>query len=219
MSPGAWATFWTDAAGGRPAAVRWSDDPSPVPAKSWSGPLDCADIELLARICGPAIDLGCGPGRFVAAMRARGLDALGVDVSAQAIQLARSRGGTAVTRCLFDPLPGEGSWEHALLVDGNIGIGADPVRLLRRAFELLTPGGSVHVELDPPNTCSGPVLLHLESADSVREPLHWARVSASGFAALAGQAGLTVREIWHRADRWFAHAIRPSTTEPDPVAV
>ena len=59
----------------------------------------------------------------------------------------------------------------------------------------------------------------LESADSVRVPLHWARVNASGFAALAGQAGLTVREIWHRADRWFAHAIRPSTSEPDPVAV
>jgi hypothetical protein len=35
-----------------------------------------------------------------------------------------------------------------LLLDGNIGIGGDPHRLLRRVRELLTPTGRLLVELD-----------------------------------------------------------------------
>ena len=35
-----------------------------------------------------------------------------------------------VRRDLFGALPGEGTWSHVLLADGNIGIGGDPVTLL-----------------------------------------------------------------------------------------
>jgi hypothetical protein len=50
---------------------------------------------------------------------------LGVDSSATAVEMTRRRGGTAICRDLFAPLPAEGSWEQILLTDGNIGIGAN----------------------------------------------------------------------------------------------
>ena len=34
---------------------------------------------------------------------------------------------------MFEPLPGEGRWGTVLLLDGNVGIGGDPVALLERA--------------------------------------------------------------------------------------
>ncbi len=53
---------------------------------------------------------------------------------------------------MFAPLPGEGRWGTALLADGNIGIGGDPVALLRRLREVLDPRGRIVVELAAPGT-------------------------------------------------------------------
>jgi len=49
------------------------------------------DRWLLDRCTGPAIDLGCGPGRLVAALADRGVPALGVDVSPVAQRICRRR--------------------------------------------------------------------------------------------------------------------------------
>jgi len=73
-----------------------------------------------------------GPGRFVAALAARGIPALGVDISAAAVQMTIQRGGTALHQDLFAPLPGHGRWARVLLADGNIGIGGGPSRRRRR---------------------------------------------------------------------------------------
>jgi SAM-dependent methyltransferase len=112
------------------------------------------DLGLLDRCQGPTLDVGCGPGRLTYALNRRGHPALGVDISAAAVRLARARGATVLRRDVFGPLPGEGRWRHVLLADGNIGIGGDPARLLRRCRELLAPNGLVHVELAPPGTPS-----------------------------------------------------------------
>ena len=55
-------------------------------------------------------------------------------------------------RNIFDPMPGEGSWDTVLLADGNIGIGGSPVNLLRRAAELLDLTGRVVCDLAAPGT-------------------------------------------------------------------
>ena len=48
--------------------------------------------------CGPTLDIGCGPGRLVAALTALRVPALGVDVSAEAVRQARRRGRRCTAR-------------------------------------------------------------------------------------------------------------------------
>ena len=60
--------------------------------------------------------------------------------------LARDKGAPVLERSVFDRIPGVGRWATALLLDGNLGIGADPIALLARVFTLLRPGGEVLVE-------------------------------------------------------------------------
>jgi SAM-dependent methyltransferase len=117
--------------------------------RRWWGSAHGEDRWLLDRCTGPTIDLGCGPGRLVTALAALGVPALGVDVSAVAQRQCRRRGAPMLRRDLFRRLPGEGTWHHALLADGNIGISGDPRRLLGRAALLLRPGGTLLVETDP----------------------------------------------------------------------
>ncbi|MEV6930039.1 class I SAM-dependent methyltransferase, partial [Dactylosporangium sp. NPDC051485] len=144
------------------------------------------------------------PGRHTAALAARGRRVLGVDVSPQAVRYARRRGAPVLCQDLFQPLPGEGAWRGALLADGNIGIGGDPVRLLGRCRHLLGPAGEVLAELDPPGagSWSGPVALAGPGRTSA--PFAWAFVAADDIAAVARRAGLHATETWTEAGRWFA---------------
>ena len=129
--------------------ARWMGGPETAPQDR------LADEHVLGHCASrPTLDVGCGPGRFTASLQQRGLPALGVDSSAAAVEMTRQRGGTAIRRDLFAPLPAEGSWEQILLTDGNIGIGGNPVRTLRRAANLLANGGIVIVEIDSPATVS-----------------------------------------------------------------
>src|ERR1700751_4734714 len=98
----------------------------------WSGDgLDDAFDDAVTRMCaGPTIELGCGPGRLVARLIRRGVPALGIDRSATAIRLAGRGGAPALLGDGLEPLPGVGRWRTVLLVDGNVGLGGDPRRVL-----------------------------------------------------------------------------------------
>ena len=99
------------------------------------------DRSILERCQGPTLDIGSGPGRLTVALSERGIPALGIDITPYAVDLARSAGALVMLRDVFDRVPGTGRWMTVLLADGNIGIGGDPAALLRRAGELLAPGG------------------------------------------------------------------------------
>jgi SAM-dependent methyltransferase len=174
-------------------------------AGDWYRPELPGDRGLLARIDGPALDVGCGPGRLTAAVLQRGGIALGVDVSPTAIRLARARGAVALRRDVFGPLPGAGRWGHVLLADGNIGIGGDPARLLARCAALLAPDGRVHAELTAPGTrgWAGPAYLRHDDG-RVSAAFPWAAVSVAEAAGLAAAAGMRITDTWTEADRWFA---------------
>jgi SAM-dependent methyltransferase len=172
--------------------VKYADgrDDLPLAVARWCSEPDDVDLELLSRCADPTLDAGCGPGRLVGALSAAGRQALGVDVAAAAVRLARVTGATVVRRSVFEALPDEGRWGTVLLADGNIGIGGEPVALLRRCGELLTPGGIVLVELESPQARSTWFTWAHLAADMIDEP--------------ARAAGLRVVDSWTMADRWFA---------------
>ncbi|TQM15766.1 class I SAM-dependent methyltransferase [Pseudonocardia kunmingensis] len=158
----------------------------------WRGDAAGDDGWLLDRCTGPALDLGCGPGRLVAALARRGIPALGVDASAAAVTQCRARGAAVVRRDVFGALPAAGRWQHVLLADGNIGIGGDPARLLRRAAALLAPGGTVLVETDPDPRARWSGTARVHTPDGAGPPLPWAVVGAVVLRELAAAVGLGV---------------------------
>lgn len=208
-------------AGGFEAALAGRPDPGrhwlvlgdgvrlPLPVRRWHGPPEPALAGLVHRCTGPTIDLGCGPGRLTAALAERGVVALGVDVSDAAVRLARGRGAAALRRDVLAPLPGEGRWAHALLVDGNIGIGGDPVRLLRRTAGLLRPGGTALVELAPPGVGLWRGRAYVTSGDGSRgSAFRWARVGVDAVETVAGAAGLRPTALLPVEGRWFVELLR-----------
>ncbi|MDT2004440.1 methyltransferase domain-containing protein [Rhodococcus opacus] len=164
-----------------------------------------ADRVMLTGCRGATVDLGCGPGRLTAALVSAGVTALGVDSSVTAVQLTIRRGGLALHRDIFAPLPRSGHWDRVLLADGNIGIGGEPVRVLRRARELLQPHGIVIAEVDPPSTAGVRYdLLRWETEHLVGEWFTWAGVGVTAVAAVARTAGLRVIDVLEHANRYFA---------------
>lgn len=149
----------------------------------------------------PTLDLGCGPGRFTAMLRARGGIALGVDTSRVAVELTRQRGGEAICADFFQPLPVPGRWHQVLLTDGNVGIGGDPARTLRRAEELLAPGGKIIVEISPSLNGTDRERLRWETKQHTGAWFEFSQVDVVMLAQLAESTGLEVlslREIHSR---------------------
>lgn len=176
-----------------------------LPLVRWLGQPDTADESMLARCGDPTLDVGCGPGRLISALTTRDVPALGLDIAAPAVRLCRSRGLRVLARSVFDEVPDEGSWRTVLLADGNVGIGGDPVVLLQRCRDLLSPDGEIVVELDPPETTSEPVRLSLHGDDDHRSSwFDWAHVSAADIDTVAAVCDLTVIDRWTVSDRWFA---------------
>ena len=196
------AGFDTALAGAPTLLVRDDGVELDLAVRRWRHGARGEDRWLLDRCAGPSIDLGCGPGRLVAALAARGVPALGVDASRIAQRQCRRRRTQMVRRDLFGPLPGEGTWEHVLLADGNIGIGGDPLRLLRRAAQLLRPGGSVLVETDARPDALWRGTARLRTARGSGAPLPWACAGADALGRLAATLGLR-RTDGYRGGRAF----------------
>ena len=180
-----------------------------LPLDQWLGPVDAADRAVLAHAVAPVLDIGCGPGRHVAALAAAGRAALGLDLSPVAVRLARARGAEAILRSVFADVPRAGTWGAALLLDGNIGIGGAPVALLGRARALVAPGGVVLVETGPPDAPTRRVRVRLEAGGAVSPWFGWATVGADGVAPLARAAGLVPAAPFRAGARWFARLERP----------
>ena len=181
----------------------------PLPLARWLGPVDDADAELLEHVVGSVLDIGCGPGRHVAALQRAGHPCLGIDLSPVAVEITRGRGAEAFRGSVFDAVPDAGSWDTALLLDGNVGIGGEPAALLERARELLAPGGAVLAELDPPGARTGETRVRLEAPGVVSEWFPWAHVSVDTVAEVAAEAGLAPDWTMCSGKRWFT-ALRRS---------
>lgn len=171
----------------------------------WHDPATDEEADLLDTVDGPVIDLGCGPGRLVVRLASQRVPALGVDSSPSAIALARMRGATVLQRDIFGPLPGEGRWGTALLFDGNVGIGGNPARLLRRCRQLTGGRGEVVAEVQPPGVGWRRLTAWFERDGRRSESFAWAVVGADAIAGLARNAGFEVAALAPTpSGRWFA---------------
>ena len=150
------------------------------------------EIRTVARCCdiGPAtsvLDLCCGvagPGRLIAAER--GCAYTGVDYSASALELARSR--AAGLRCRFieahvPPVP-DGRYDVVLLLETMLAF-ADKATLLREVSQAVVPGGlfACTVETGAPLTVGEQ--LRMPDPDTVHLiglPQLTALLAASGFS-------------------------------------
>lgn len=180
-------------------AHRWLGVRCPTDGCPGDGSGDAFDEvfdEAVTQMCiGPTIELGCGPGRLVARLIQRGIPALGIDRSATAVRLAGRGGAPALLGDVFEPLPAMGLWHTVLLVDGNVGLGGDPLRILGRAVELLARGGRCVAEFDVETIGICSHWVRLESAGEVGPWFRWASVGVDSAAALAAQVGLTLTSV------------------------
>jgi SAM-dependent methyltransferase len=203
LSDDSFSTVFSAALQGSPCAViGLGDEPRDLPVASWTREADADDREILALCEGPTLDIGCGPGRLAAALADAGHHVLGIDVVHEAVGQARGRGVSALRRDVFDELPGEGRWHTALLADGNVGIGGDPVVLLSRMRQLIDPRGRVVVELAAPGSRSASVWARLECDGTRSRPFRWAVLAVDDVGPVAARAGLAVEATHSVGDRW-----------------
>jgi SAM-dependent methyltransferase len=188
---------------------------------AWCSEAGVLERNLLQSLRGPVLDIGCGPGRLLSAARSLGLGALGIDTSAEAVSLACGRGTRALEQSVFAPVPQSGNWRSALLLDGNIGIGGNVGRLLRRCRKLIAPLGTLLVEVDPDDDIDAAYQAVLVDSEGNRsEPFVWARTGRRGLEAKASAGGWILASTEHLQGRAFCRLsscpdrVRPVRSSP-----
>ncbi|MFI2733707.1 class I SAM-dependent methyltransferase [Streptomyces sp. NPDC018711] len=179
----------------------------PLDVQRWCAGTDAADESVLARCHGAVLDIGCGPGRLVAALAERGRRALGIDVAPAAVSQTVRRGGTALCRSVFDPLPGEHRWDTALLMDGNIGIGGDPAALLERTSGLLAPGGRLLAEAASVEVDERYEVRLDDGRGTFGPAFPWARVGHGALLRHAEATGWRAVRSWSVTGRHFTELV------------
>ena len=190
---------------GRPASPPAAGDADEAfDVARWSADADAADLTTLDDETGPVLDIGCGPARMVRAAVDRGLTVLGLDVSPTAVAMAREAGLPVAGGSVFDPLPREGQWNLALLLDGNVGIGGDPTALLTRCAEILTTTGSIVVETAPEASLDDSYEAHVvDDQGHASATFPWAEVGREALHRHAKRSGLRVAQTWSVDGRTF----------------
>lgn len=173
-------------------------------AAQWFGEPRPGDETVLDTCTGATLDVGCGPARLVCALALRGVAALGIDISAEAVTYAHRRGAAALLCDVFSEVPDAGWWAHILLIDGNIGIGGAPDHLLRQCAKLLRASGTLVAELGAPGSGSWRRRVRLHHNNSSTPTFPWAAVAIDDLAPIAARAGLSILDHWSAANRWFA---------------
>ncbi|WP_328297308.1 MULTISPECIES: methyltransferase domain-containing protein [unclassified Streptomyces] len=168
----------------------------PLDVHRWCAKADAADRGVVDRCAGRVLDIGCGAGRLVVEASRRGHRVLGIDVCPTAVISTVCRGGRAVSRSVFEPIPDEGHWDTALLADGNIGIGGDPGHLLERVRGLVRFRGLLIAETAPCDVDERR-RVRIHAGQTAKGPFFaWATVGSRALVLHARKSGWTPVEQW-----------------------
>ena len=174
-------------------------------------------------IPGSFLDIGCGDGRYLDLFERRGVPKdriYGLDLSDEQVQRLCRRGYRAYRRQVEDcsEIPA-GSIDLAIMFHVIEHV-ADPVRVVRRIAEWLSPGGALVIET--PNLNSWDARLFKKQWwGGYHIPRHWTLFDAGTLRRLLEQSGLTVRYCAYQTGHgsWmnsFHHAAKYNSRLPSP---
>lgn len=191
------------------------------------------EINLLARIQGPVLDVGCGAGRTLLWLERQGIEATGIDLSSGAVAVSRSRGCKDVRHSNFmtDSLDmfAEQTFQTVVLFGNNVGIGGTiegAADLLHRIIQLTQPGGHVvitgldiaqtenprHLEYHRANRSKGrprgEITMRFEYEGHIGDWVPWFHPEPDELEGLAGKTGWDIVEIKPASGPFYAATLR-----------
>ena len=168
-------------------------------------------VEKRARV-GRLIDVGSGDGAFVHHMASHGWDAVGLDFSPAAGELAARRGlrGRFLMGSLADHDLPSGSFDAVTLWQVLEHIG-DPVSMLRRAHALLRPGGLLIASV--PNIEGLSAVLTRERWWGLDVPRHLVHYTPSTLRRVVNESGLRVLDVRHFSLQYDPYALLHSSLD------
>jgi SAM-dependent methyltransferase len=123
-----------------------------APFRKWPS----LDRRAMRYVRGRVLDLGCGAGRVAVHLQARGLDVVGIEVSAGAVEVCRRRGVRDVRRCAIEDVDESlGVFDTVVMLGNNFGLlGSESKarRLLRRFHRLTTDRARIVAQTFDPHT-------------------------------------------------------------------
>jgi SAM-dependent methyltransferase len=140
------------------------------------------------------VEVGAGDGKLVAAMRAAGLDASGIDPSPAACAAAASLGVEVVNAGIDDARLPAGSVDAVVLWHALEHFD-DPAASLGRVREWLRPGGTIVVAV--PNLASWQASLGGDRWFHQDVPRHRTHLTPAGVGALLERTGYRVERVRH----------------------
>ncbi len=167
---------------------------------------------------GRLFDVGCGDGKFLRRMAARGWHGAGMDFDAAAVEVGRTKYGLELSVGDFQTAPFEGGDFDAVTMTHVIEHVTDPVACLKKCRQLLRPGGRVVVTT--PNVRSLGHQRFERNWRGLEPPRHLHLFTPGLLAECARRAGLRVIRTGSTAANadHFANAslalknLRPDTT-------
>lgn len=191
-----------------PSPAAPSAEPSPVPepadaiafAARFRGPEDYVREEFKAYVdayrgAKNVLDIGCGRGEFLELMREAGVDAVGIDGSAQAVALCRAKGLNVIQADLFAYLASPETPAYDGIFCAQVVEHLPPAllpELMRLVAAKLNPGGIVMFET--PN----PECLAIFATHFYIDPTHTRPVPAQLLAFYLEEAGLGEIQVTYR---------------------
>lgn len=160
-------------------------------ARAWhavNGSLPLSDLPLAA----PVLDVGSHTGELLAALSARGIEAVGVEPNRHAAAIAR-RAGLEVIEAPLEEAPIEPGRFRTVVLSQVLEHSADPEVLLEAAIRALGPGGTIWVVV--PNARSGWRRLFGRHWVHWHVPFHLFHFTERSLELLATRSGLSVRSV------------------------